>query len=82
MALTRYYIPPGMFTSLEELMNTPGTPDTSLSIWKRYEGGKCYLSIWKTEEGLQWGYFSLTSLHWAIDNGYQPFVVEKEEVMI
>lgn len=82
MVLERYYIPPGMFTSCEELMNTPGTPDGPPGIWKRYEEGKCYISIWHSEEGLQWGYFSLGSFQWAIEKGYRPFLFEGEEVMI
>lgn len=83
MALTRYYIPPGMFKTSEELMNAPNTPDKDIGvIWKRYSEGKCYLSIWHTDESILWGYFSLSSLHWAVENGYQPFVNEVEEVMI
>lgn len=82
MALTRYYIRPGLFNSLEELMNTPGTPDETPSMWNRYSNGQCYISIWDSEEGLVWGYFDVKSLHWAIERGYQPFVVETEEVLI
>lgn len=79
---TRYYVAPGDYTCLDQLVKDArlitGVPST---LWKRYLRGEIYLTIWVDRVESQYGYLGINALDWALDRGYLPFN-QNDEILI